>query len=74
MITRDVNRMYHQSPQTEPTGTLKDATLEHFEKCKVDVLQAFIRVRKFQDPSFKYIYRWGQERPLLASRPSFLNQ
>ena len=33
---------------------MKDATLEHFAKHKVDLLQAFIHVRKFQDPSFKY--------------------
>jgi hypothetical protein len=35
---------------------LKDATLEHFAKCKVDMLQAFIRVRIFQDPRFKDIF------------------
>ena len=35
---------------------MKDATLEHFAKCKVDMIQAFIRIRKFQDPSFKYIF------------------
>ena len=42
--------------RVEPTGALKDATQEHFAKCKVDMLQAFIRVRVFQDPSFKHIF------------------